>query len=90
MKRFRQKTITEEDLKAAEEAIYKRFETISWTAVLGAGVLDGVNPCAFVTIVFLLSYLALMKYSRKDIALVGLSFYVGCLSYLLGYWTRIS
>lgn len=65
---------TDEDLNAAKEAIYARYTAISWTAVLIAGLLDGVNPCAFVTIIFLLSYLALMKYSKKQIAIVGLSF----------------
>jgi len=67
-------TLSDSDMKNAEKAIYKRFEAISWTAVLGAGLLDGINPCAFVTIIFLLSYLTVMKYSKKDIAFVGLSF----------------
>lgn len=55
---------TEKDVEAAKEAIYARYTAISWTAVLAAGLLDGINPCAFVTIILLLSYLALMKYSK--------------------------
>ena len=65
---------SDSELAIAHDAIYSRFAAISWGAVLTAGFLDGVNPCAFVTIVFLLSYLGLMKYSRRDIALVGASF----------------
>jgi cytochrome c biogenesis protein CcdA len=70
----RTKVPSDRELILAQEAIYRRFATISLSAVFTAGILDGINPCAFVTILFLLSYLALMKYSRKDIALVGISF----------------
>ncbi|HCE42835.1 MAG TPA: hypothetical protein DET40_04755 [Lentisphaeria bacterium] len=65
---------TSEELLKAERAITGRFDRISWTAVLSAGLIDGINPCAFVTIIFLLSYLALLKYGRKEIIFVGLSF----------------
>jgi cytochrome c biogenesis protein CcdA len=81
---FPTKNISDADIEIAKEAIYKRFTAISWTAVVSAGLLDGVNPCAFVTIIFLLSYLAMMKYSRRDIALVGISFTIAVfLTYLL-------
>lgn len=39
-----------------------------------AGVLDGVNPCAFTTLIFLLSYLAFMGRSRREIMAIGISF----------------
>jgi hypothetical protein len=50
------------------------IERIAWPAVLAAGLLDGVNPCAFVTVIFLLSYLSLLKYRRRDAMLVGAAF----------------
>ena len=78
------KNISESDISLAKQAIYDRYVAISWGAVLFAGLLDGINPCAFITIIFLLSYLSLMKYSRKDIALVGMSFTLSVfLTYLL-------
>lgn len=78
------KNISDSDISLAKQAIYDRYVAISWSAVLFAGLLDGINPCAFVTIIFLLSYLSLMKYSKKDIALVGMSFTLSVfLTYLL-------
>lgn len=78
------KNISDSDISIAKQAIYDRYVAISWAAVLFAGLLDGINPCAFVTIIFLLSYLSLMKYSKKDIALVGMSFTLSVfLTYLL-------
>lgn len=66
--------VSEDELLRAERAIIGRCGGMKWTAVLSAGFIDGINPCAFVTIIFLLSYLGLMRYGRRDIVLVGLSF----------------
>ncbi|MFA6566653.1 MAG: cytochrome c biogenesis CcdA family protein [Victivallales bacterium] len=63
-----------DELIKAERSINSRYDKISWTAVLSAGLIDGINPCAFVTIIFLLSYIALLEYGKKKIILVGLSF----------------
>jgi len=53
-------------------------------AVAGAGLLDGINPCAFTVIVFFVSYLTLQRYRRREIAVVGLSFICAVfLSYIL-------
>jgi cytochrome c biogenesis protein CcdA len=73
-----------DELLSAERSINGRYDKISWTAVLSAGLIDGINPCAFVTIIFLLSYLALLEYGKKEIILVGLSFtLVVFITYLL-------
>jgi cytochrome c biogenesis protein CcdA len=45
-----------------------------WLLVLGAGLLDGINPCAFSTLIFLLAYLGLRKGNRREILLVGIFF----------------
>ena len=42
--------------------------------VAGAGIIDGLNPCAFATIVFLVSILASGRYTAAQIAGAGLSF----------------
>ncbi len=42
--------------------------------VLAAGLLDGVNPCAFATLLFLLSALAVAGKGRRDVLLIGLVF----------------
>jgi cytochrome c biogenesis protein CcdA len=45
--------------------------------VLAAGLLDGVNPCAFSTVVFLLSSLALAGAKGRRLAGIGLAFCAG-------------
>ena len=42
--------------------------------VLAAGLLDGINPCAFTVLIFLLSYLTLVGRSRRQILLIGVIF----------------
>jgi cytochrome c biogenesis protein CcdA len=51
--------------------ILDRFGGLSIGAVAVAGLLDGVNPCAFTTVVFLLSMLAYLGKSRRQLAVVG-------------------
>jgi hypothetical protein len=64
----------EEGSPAAINRIIQRFKSFSVLAVLGAGLLDGVNPCAFTTIIFFVSYLAVMGRRGRDILFVGASF----------------
>lgn len=64
----------EEESSAAVNRIIQRFKSFSSLAVLGAGLLDGVNPCAFTTIIFFVSYLAVMGRKGRDILFVGVSF----------------
>jgi len=54
--------------------ILSRFESFSVYTVLSAGLLDGVNPCAFTTIVFFISFLAFVGYRRREMFFAGLSF----------------
>jgi cytochrome c biogenesis protein CcdA len=64
----------EQDADAAQRAIVRRYESTSLMTVLPAGLLDGLNPCAFTTIIFLLSYLAYQGHSRRQILAVGAVF----------------
>ena len=58
----------------AEALILSRFESFSVYAVMAAGLLDGVNPCAFTTIVFFISFLALVGYKRREMFFAWASF----------------
>jgi cytochrome c biogenesis protein CcdA len=61
-----------------------RFKSFGVLTVLGAGLVDGLNPCAFATLVFFVSYLAFTGRRGRDILFVGLSFTLGVfLTYLL-------
>lgn len=49
----------------------KPGEGISILLILGAGLLDGINPCAFAVLVFLLTYLLTLS-NRRRVLLTGL------------------
>lgn len=74
----------ETQLDAAETEIVHRFLGFGTLAVAGAGLLDGVNPCAFATIVFFVSYMHLVGRSRKEMLIAGGAFTLSVfLTYLL-------
>ncbi len=55
-----------------------------WANVIFAGLVDGINPCAFATIIFLISYLLYLKRGKRFVLYAGLFFCLGVfLSYLL-------
>lgn len=53
------------------EAAHSMFKRITFWAIVAAGLVDGINPCAFAVIVFFISFLSVYKYNRKEIILVG-------------------
>ncbi|MGE5197144.1 MAG: hypothetical protein ACM3IL_01400, partial [Deltaproteobacteria bacterium] len=62
-------------------ARFKSFEPI---AVVSAGLLDGINPCAFTVIVFFISFLAFQGYRKRELIAIGLMFIAAVfLTYLL-------
>ena len=58
------------------------FSQITLWAIIGAGLADGINPCAFAVIVFFVSFLAAYKYTKKEIIVVGTAY---CASVFLAY-----
>jgi len=76
--------VTQEDLRSGEQRIIQRFRKFGLSTVLIAGLIDGLNPCAFATIVFLVSYLAFLGKKTKEILVYGLVFTFGAyIAYLL-------
>jgi cytochrome c biogenesis protein CcdA/glutaredoxin len=72
------------DPEAGGEEIKDTFERFGVLGVLGAGLIDGLNPCAFATLVFFISYLTFTGRRGRDILFVGLAFALGVfLTYLL-------
>jgi cytochrome c biogenesis protein CcdA len=72
------------DLEQAEEARIARFKKWGVFVILGAGLVDGLNPCAFATLVFFISYLAFTGRRGRDILFVGVAFAAGVfLTYFL-------
>ena len=56
-----------------------------WWAVILPGLIDGINPCAFATIVFFVSYLSLLERKGREIWMVGLSFTLAVFLSYLGF-----
>ncbi len=50
------------------------FRTFEPFAVIGAGLADGINPCAFTVIVFFISFLSLQGYKKRELIIIGLTF----------------
>ena len=57
--------------EAAERVILSRFGAFSAYTVGAAGFLDGMNPCAFTTIVFFMSFLAFAGYRKREMIFAG-------------------
>ena len=52
--------------------------------IAAAGLIDGINPCAFATSIFLIGYLLYLKRRAREIILIGFCFCLGVfVSYLL-------
>lgn len=70
-----------EKVEAVEEDVgvefLERFSQFSILVVIAAGLIDGVNPCAFVVLIFLVSYLYYVGRERKEILVAGMFFAVG-------------
>jgi hypothetical protein len=76
--------VTQEALKSGEQRIIERFRKFGLSTVLVAGFIDGLNPCAFATIVFLVSYLAFLGKQSTEILKYGITFTFGVfIAYLL-------
>lgn len=68
----------------AASDIIERFRSFGLPTVLIAGLVDGLNPCAFATLVFFISYLAFMGRKGREVLLAGGAFALGVFLTYLG------
>lgn len=61
----------------------ERLAHFAWAGVALAGLADGVNPCAFSTLVFFISLLAVAEVKGRTLLLTGMSF---CLASFVTYF----
>jgi len=62
--------VKEKDL-TVQDRLIARFQSFGLAAVAVSGLIDGINPCAFATIIFFISYLTLIKRKGREILWVG-------------------
>ena len=68
---------TDDELKAEDIRQNKALEAFHLSLVVSGALADGINPCAFATSLFLISYLLMKRRRKRDIVIVGLSFCAG-------------
>lgn len=68
------KKVSQEEVTVATQEVEARYDALSLPVVLIAGLLDGVNPCAFATIIFFLSYLQIARRTPREVLMVGIAF----------------
>ena len=56
---------------SAHESVFKR---LTFWMIAGAGLIDGINPCAFAVIVFFISFLSVYKYTHREMIVVGTAY----------------
>ncbi|MGQ9555311.1 MAG: hypothetical protein ACUVWR_14520, partial [Anaerolineae bacterium] len=61
----------------AEQEMVARYRSFGLFTIVAAGLIDGVNPCAFATLLFLISFLAITGRDRRQIIAVGAAFTIG-------------
>ena len=66
--------IDPENTESAETLVNERMKGFTLTSVLINGLLDGINPCAFATLILFISLLSVYGSSKKEMLLTGLAF----------------
>ena len=64
---------TEPDILPSVDLV-SRFKSFTPLVIIGAGLVDGINPCAFTVIVFFISFLAMQGYIKRELTAIGLCF----------------
>jgi len=66
-----------------KNVVKKHSSTMTFLTVLSAGLVDGINPCVFSALVFLISLLAVSGVKGRTLLLVGTVYCIACfLTYL--------
>jgi cytochrome c biogenesis protein CcdA len=82
------------DTTATMKTIRERIGKFSILSIVAAGIVDGINPCAIATMIFLVSFLATRKRPRREIVIIGVCYTSSVfLTYLLlgiGAFTAIT
>jgi len=56
------------------DALKRRMDRFSLFGLITAGLLDGVNPCAIATLIFLVSFLTVKKRRPAEVMAIGLAY----------------
>jgi thiol-disulfide isomerase/thioredoxin len=76
--------VQKEENVSQNDPLLDKFSSFSPAVVAFAGLADGINPCAFATIVFFVSFLALNRYRKDQIGYIGSAFIIAVFLTYLG------
>ena len=65
------------DIEPEKKFVVEKFEGFTLATVLLAGLVDGINPCAFATLIFFITYLTATGRTKKQILAIGIAFTLG-------------
>ena len=72
------------DIRRSHTQAVSRFLSFGLFTVLGAGLIDGINPCAFTVLIFFISFLNFVGYRKKELIVLGTVFILSVfLTYIL-------
>lgn len=75
---------TVSDIKNAESKMIEDFKKLPMFTILIAGLIDGINPCVFSTLIFFMSLLTVSKVKNRKLLIVGAIYCLSCyISYFL-------
>lgn len=64
----------ETGIREAQSDLQNTYTSLSLGVVLLGGLIDGINPCAFATLIFFLSYLQIARRSPRELLMTGGAF----------------
>ena len=53
-------------------------ERFTLLMIISTGLIDGINPCVFSTLIFFLSLLSISKFSRRQLLVIGTTYCTAC------------
>ncbi|MDP2939268.1 MAG: DUF1573 domain-containing protein [Candidatus Omnitrophota bacterium] len=69
------KVIIKANIERKKETLLERFRLWGVGTIISAGLIDGINPCAFTVLVFFMSFLAFVGYNKQQMFILG-SFFI--------------
>jgi hypothetical protein len=78
------KVMVSANVEKQDTLIINRFKSFGIGAITTAGLIDGVNPCAFTVLVFFISFLTFVGYHRRQIFILGIFFILAVFLTYLG------
>ena len=65
------------DVESDEDIVIERFTGFTFAAVLFAGLVDSINPCAIATLIFFITYLSATGRAKREVLMIGIAYTLG-------------